>query len=208
MWQQAGADGSGSLLLFLAAVLLVHKLLSCLPHCATPSAAQTSCGDPLVGALFTSKQSAGHITAQKELEIIPMLCLNECGYQHRGGNIPVSLHQIPASSELNTHVQRVVTRNRREIRPKDIEEGVSVRVQMLHLHMHLKKMPRFCSSSLCGGVSAGLASERVFKVGSCIIMQKLQQYWVYKVRARFKMGLSFLFIAQAQNKLRPGYNFT
>lgn len=130
------------MLLFLAAVLVVHKLLSCLPHCATPSAAQTSCGDPLVGALFASKQSAGHITAQKELEIIPMLCLNECGYQHGGGNIPVVLHQIPASpqtltSELNTHVQRVETCNRREIRPKDTEEGFSVQVQMLHLHTHL-----------------------------------------------------------------------
>lgn len=135
-------DGRGSLLLFLAAVLVVHKLLSCLPHCATPSAAQTSCGDPLVGALFISKQSAGHITAQKELEIIPMLCLNECGSQHRGGNIPVFLQQIPAScqtltSELNRHVQWVETCKRRDW-TKRHRGGFSVQVQTLHLHVHLK----------------------------------------------------------------------
>lgn len=79
-----------------------------------------------------------------------------------------------------------------------------MQVQMLHLHMHLQNAPFL----LVLYVSAGLASERVFKVGSCIIIQKLQQYWVYKVRARFKMGLSFLFTARAHDTLRPGYNFT
>lgn len=77
VWQQAACRRERLLaVLSLTAVLVVHKLLSCLPHCATP---QTSCGDALVGILLTSKQSTGHITARKELEIITMLCLNECG---------------------------------------------------------------------------------------------------------------------------------
>lgn len=56
--------------LSITAVLVVHKLLSCLPHCATPSVAQTSCGVPLVSLLYTSKQGSEHITTRRELEII------------------------------------------------------------------------------------------------------------------------------------------
>lgn len=43
--------------LSLTAVLVVHKLLSCLPYRATPGAARTSCCVPLVGSLYKSKQS-------------------------------------------------------------------------------------------------------------------------------------------------------
>lgn len=56
--------------LSIAAVLAVHKLLSCLPYCATPSVAQTSCRVLLVSLLYTSKQSAERITTWRELEII------------------------------------------------------------------------------------------------------------------------------------------
>lgn len=65
IWQQAACRRERLLaVLSLTAVLVVHKLLSCLPHCATPSGAQTSGGDALVGILLTSKQSTGHITAR------------------------------------------------------------------------------------------------------------------------------------------------
>lgn len=53
-----------------AAVLVVHKLLSCLPYRATPSVAQTSRGVTLVSLLYTSKQSATRIRTWRELEII------------------------------------------------------------------------------------------------------------------------------------------
>lgn len=56
--------------LSIPAVLAVHKLLSCLPYCSTPSVAQTSCSVPLVSLLYTSKQSAERITTWRELEII------------------------------------------------------------------------------------------------------------------------------------------
>lgn len=65
VWQQAACRRERLLaVLSLTAVLVVHKLLSCVPHCATPSGAQTTGGDALVGILLTSKQSTGHITAQ------------------------------------------------------------------------------------------------------------------------------------------------
>lgn len=54
----------------IAAVLAVHKLLSCLPYCVPPCVAQTSCRVPLVSLLYTSKQSAERITTWRELEII------------------------------------------------------------------------------------------------------------------------------------------
>lgn len=59
-----------SVVLSITAVLVVHKLLSCLPYRATPSVAQTSCSVPLISLLYTSKQSAELITAWRELEII------------------------------------------------------------------------------------------------------------------------------------------
>lgn len=70
-WQRAGCRMAQPLVvLSITAVLVVHKLLSCLPYRATPSAAQTSCGAPLVSLLYTSKQSTEHITTWRELEII------------------------------------------------------------------------------------------------------------------------------------------
>lgn len=70
-WQRAGC-GMVQLLVVLSitAVLVVYKLLSCLPYRATPSVAQTSCGVPLVSLLYTSKRSAERITTWGELEII------------------------------------------------------------------------------------------------------------------------------------------
>ena len=71
VWQQAGCKMVQLLVvLSITAVLVVHKLLSCLPYRATPSAAQTSCGAPLVSLLYTSKRSAEHITTRREREII------------------------------------------------------------------------------------------------------------------------------------------
>lgn len=76
VWRQENAAWSsacGSRLLAvlsLTAVLVVHKLLSCLAHCATPSGAQTSCGDALVAILFTSEQSSGPITAGNNHHVV------------------------------------------------------------------------------------------------------------------------------------------
>lgn len=53
-----------------AAVLLVHKLLSSLPYCATPCVAKTSRGFPLVSLLYISKESTERITTWSEVEII------------------------------------------------------------------------------------------------------------------------------------------
>lgn len=53
-----------------AAVLVVHKLVSCLPYRASPSVVQTSRGVPLVSLLYISKQSVECITRRSELEII------------------------------------------------------------------------------------------------------------------------------------------
>ena len=56
--------------LSITAVLVVHKLLSCLPYRATPSVAQPSRGVPLISLLYTSKQNAERITTWREVEII------------------------------------------------------------------------------------------------------------------------------------------
>lgn len=70
LWQRARNGAAPFVVLSITAVLVVHKLLSCLPYRATPGAAQTSRGVPLVSLLYTSKQSAEHITTWRELEII------------------------------------------------------------------------------------------------------------------------------------------
>lgn len=69
-WQRVRTVQLLFVVLSITAVLVVHKLLSCLPYRATPSAAQTSRGVPLVSLLYTSKQSTEHITTWRELEII------------------------------------------------------------------------------------------------------------------------------------------
>lgn len=56
--------------LSLTAVLVVHKLLSLLSYCATPSAAQASRGALLVTSLYTSKHSTERITTQGGLCVI------------------------------------------------------------------------------------------------------------------------------------------
>lgn len=48
----------------------VHKLLSWLPYCTTPSVAQTSCGVSLISLLYTSTQRAERIMTRRELKII------------------------------------------------------------------------------------------------------------------------------------------
>lgn len=58
--------------LSVTAVLAVHKLLSWLPYCTTPSVAQTSCGVSLIRLLYTSTQRAERIMTWRELKIIVM----------------------------------------------------------------------------------------------------------------------------------------
>lgn len=70
-WQHAGSRVARLRdVLSTAAVLLVHKLLSSLPYCATPCVAKTSRGFPLVSLLYISKQSTERITTWSEVEII------------------------------------------------------------------------------------------------------------------------------------------
>lgn len=70
-WQQAGCKMVQlHVVLSVTAVLAVHKLLSWLPYCATPSVAQTSCGVSLISLLYTSTQRAEHIVTWRELKII------------------------------------------------------------------------------------------------------------------------------------------
>lgn len=60
-----------------AAVLAVRKLVSCLPHCATPGVAKASCSVPLVGLLYTSTERITTET-ERELEIIAKQTASLC----------------------------------------------------------------------------------------------------------------------------------